>query len=123
MSTQTASVTTSPVRVLRSSLRLSAALAAVGTVLVAGPAMATQPEGWETPAEIPFMDWFLLIVVIPVVAVIVIGVLALVPALRKGETLGPQDPPVDGEWLGGPASGRKQLAEGKADTGGASGSW
>lgn len=125
MSTQTTSVTTSPVRVLRSSLRLTVPLAVVGSVLLAGPAMADPPQQWPAADEVQFMDWFLLMLVFPVAATVVIMLLTLVPAFRKGETLGPQDPPVNGEWLGGPAGGRRALTDGeKADrTGGASGTW
>lgn len=120
VTTKSSSVT-SPARALRSSLRLSAPLAAVGAVLAAGPAMADLPEAWATPDDVQFMDLFMLVVGWPLVIAAVVAGLVHLANLRKP---GHQVPAVEGEWLGGPRD-----AKGAADAtsaegaGGASGQW
>lgn len=125
VTTKTSSVTTSPVRFVRSSLRLSAPLGIVGAVLLAAPALAERPEGWEAPESVQFMDMFLLVLVFPIVAAVVITILTILPALVKGEKLSPNAAPIEDEWLGGPKGGKSELeSSGSAkDAGGASGKW
>lgn len=125
VTTKTSSVTTSPVRVVRSSLRLSVPLGILGSVLLAAPAMAERPENWATPESVQFMDFFLLVLVFPLAATVVITLLAIVPALVKGEKLAPNAAPIEDQWLGGPKGGKAELeSTGSAkDAGGASGQW
>lgn len=125
VTTKTSSVTTSPVRFVRSSLRLSVPLGIVGTVMLAAPALAERPEAWETPESVQFMDFFLLVLALPLAAAVVITLLAILPALVKGEKLSPNAAPVEDQWLGGPKGGKNELesSESVKDAGGASGKW
>lgn len=125
VTTKSSSVTASPARALRSSLRLSVPMAVIGSVLVAAPSMADTPAGWPEPTDGgSFLDHFLLIAVYPLAIALVIALIVYVPALLgkdKAQTAGP----VDGEWLGGPG-GAKAAAQEDTDAsqaGGASGKW
>lgn len=117
VSTKSTSVT-SPARALRTSLRLSVTSLVAGTALLASPAMADVPEPWEVPAETQFMDYFMLLVVWPVVIAAVLFVLVYVANLRKGGDTGIAQ--VEGEWLGG---SRKAEGTPNENAGGASGTW
>lgn len=118
-------MTTSPVRVLRSSLRLSVPLAVMSSVVLAAPAMADLPEAWETPESASFLDFLVLVLAIPVGVALVITLLAIAPALARGEKLTGHHGPVTDDWFGGPRGGKRELkASGSAqDAGGASGTW
>src|SRR5690606_9755547 len=87
VTTKSLSVTSSPVRALRSSLRLSVPLAVATAVLMATPAMADLPEAWETPETAGFLDHFILIAAVPVGVALVIALLTLLPSLARGEKL------------------------------------
>lgn len=125
VTTKSLSVTSSPVRALRSSLRLSVPLAVTTAVLMATPAMADLPEAWETPETAGFLDHFILIAAVPVGVALVIALLTLLPALARGEKLSGHAAPVADEWFGGPRGGKAEItAAGAAkDSGGASGTW
>ncbi|GGD16532.1 hypothetical protein [Nocardioides daphniae] len=125
MTTKSSSVTTSPVRALRSSLRLSVPLTVIGSALLAAPAMADLPEAWETPESVGFMDFFLIVLVVPLVVALVITLLTVLPALARGEKLSGHVSPVADDWFGGPRGGKAEVeASGAAkDAGGASGTW
>lgn len=125
MTTKSPSVTSSPVRALRSSLRLSVPLAVTSAVLMAGPAMADLPEAWETPETASFMDHLLFILALPLAATVVITLMVLVPALARGEKLSGHSAPVSDEWFGGPRGGKAEVtpAGSAKDAGGASGTW
>lgn len=125
VTTKTSSVTTGPVRLVRSSLRLSVPLGIVGSVLLAAPALAERPESWETPENVQFMDFFLLVLIFPLAAAVVITLLTILPALVKGEKLSSNDAPIEDQWLGGPKGGKAELqgSDSAKDAGGASGQW
>ena len=118
-------MTTSPVRALRSSLRLSVPLAVIGTVLVAAPALADVPEAWQTPDEVGLLDILLLILVFPLGLALIITLLTLIPALARGEKLTGQANTADDQWIGGPRGGTAEIEPSGAakDAGGASGKW
>ena len=97
MTKKSTSVTTGPVRFLRSSLRLSVPLAFVGVILLAAPALADLPEAWETPEEKGLLDILFFILVLPVGAALVIVLLTLLPSLARGEKLTGQVDTVDHE--------------------------
>lgn len=125
VTTKTSSVTTSPVRFVRSSLRLSVPLGILGSVLLAAPALAERPEGWSTPESVGFMDFFLVVLLFPLAATLVITLLTVLPALVKGEKLSPNAAPIEDQWLGGPKGGKAELqsSDSAKDAGGASGQW
>ncbi|WP_110239087.1 hypothetical protein [Nocardioides gilvus] len=125
MTTKTFSVTTGPVRLVRSSLRLFVPLGILGSVLLAAPALAERPEAWETPESVGFLDFFLLVLVFPLVATAVITLLTILPALVKGEKLSPNAAPIEDQWLGGPKGGKAELegSDAAKNAGGASGQW
>lgn len=125
VTTKSPSVTSSPVRALRSSLRLSVPLAVTTAVLMATPAMADLPEAWETPEAVGFLDHAIYILGLPVAVALVITLLVLVPSLARGEKLSGHAAPVADEWFGGPRGGKAEVeAAGAAkDSGGASGTW
>lgn len=122
---KSSSVTTSPVRALRSSLRLSVPLAVIGTAMLATPAMADLPEAWETPDEVGFLDIFLYIGVLPLAATLIITLLVLLPALARGESLRGHSTAIEDQWIGGPRGGAAEIETSAAaqDAGGASGKW
>lgn len=125
VTTKSPFVTSSPVRALRSSLRLSVPLAVTSAVLMAAPAMADLPEAWETPETVGFLEVLVLILVIPVAAALVIALLSLLPALARGEKLSGHSTPVTDDWFGGPRGGKAEVEAGGTakDSGGASGTW
>ncbi|QCX26905.1 hypothetical protein [Nocardioides jishulii] len=124
MTTKSTSVTTSPARALRSSLRLSVPLTVIGTALLAAPALALPPEGWDTPESVSFMDYFLLVLVFPLALALVITLAAILPSLVRGEKLSGHSSPVSDDWFGGPRGGKAEVEAGAAkDAGGASGKW
>jgi hypothetical protein len=110
---------TSPARALRSTLRLSVPFVVVGASLLAAPAMADLPEQWEVPAETQFMDYFMLLVVWPLVIAAVLAGLVFVLNLRKPTNAAVTT--VEGEWLGGPRTTKS--TEPDKNSGGASGTW
>lgn len=124
VTTKSTSVTTSPARALRSSLRLSVPLTVIGTALLAAPALALPPQGWDTPESVSFMDYFLLVLVFPLALALVITLATVLPMLLRGEKLSGHSTPVNDDWFGGPRGGKAEVEAGAAkDTGGASGTW
>lgn len=124
MTTKSTSVTSSPVRVLRSSLRLFVPLAVMSSLTFAAPAMADLPEGWETPEAVGLGDFLILVLAIPLSIALVLALLTVLPALARGEKLSGHSGPVTDEWFGGPRGGKAELKAGAAkDSGGASGTW
>ena len=118
-------MTTSPARALRTSLRLSVPMAALGAAFAAAPAMAATPANWAEPTDGgSFMDHFLFIAVYPIGLALVIALLAFAPALL-GKDKAKAAAAVDGEWLGGPAGAKAGSQEGtdSSEAGGASGKW
>lgn len=124
MTIKTSSVTTSPARALRTSLRLGVPMAVVGAALATAPAMADTPANWPEVTEGSFMDHFLLIAVFPIGLALVIALLAFAPALL-GKDKAKAAAGVEGEWLGGPAGAKAGSQEGtdSSQAGGASGKW
>lgn len=98
-----------------------------GALLLAAPAMADRPQGWEPAEEVSFMDLHMLIVVWPLVLFAIITLLFYVPVLiRGGKFTSQASAAVEDQWLGGPRTERGELAEPSPETkqtGGASGSW
>ncbi|UDY24471.1 hypothetical protein [Nocardioides sp. Kera G14] len=55
------------------------------------------PDGWADRTHVAGIDWFLVILIIPIAAALVISLLVLLPGLLKGEGLtGGQPIPADG---------------------------
>lgn len=96
--------------------------------LAAAPAHAEAGEGWfgdAAPGPVDTMHVLLWFVVVPTALFLVIGFLALVPALIKREPILPRHGG-DAQWIGGPGRGTKELPEAEqaaSGSGGASGSW
>ena len=114
--------------VTRSSLRLSvvAALCWLATLPLAGPASAEVPEGWPANEPVSALHAFLLIGGVTLAVILVVTVMAVGPALARGESLAPGVAPVEDQWLGGPRPAAGELAgPDNADSaaGGASARW
>lgn len=120
-------------RLVRRATRAAASVAGAGIVLssvvLASPGHAEVPEGWSDPAPVDTMEAFLVIAGIPLALGLVLTLMTLLPAIARGETLGPMAAPAEEperHWIGGPERGATELAapdteESKA--GGASGRW
>ncbi len=74
-------------RPLRVALRAAAATVAAAPLLTAAPALADVPVGWSDPDPVSILDFLWIFVGAPLVLFVIIGFIAYVPALIKGEKL------------------------------------
>jgi len=74
-------------RPLRVALRAAAATVAAAPLLTAAPALADVPVGWSDPDPVSILDFLWIFVGAPLVLFVIIGFVAYVPALIKGEKL------------------------------------
>jgi hypothetical protein len=90
---------------LRRALRVSAVAAAVGTVLLAQPALAAPPGTWDDPAPMSLLKALLIFAGIPLGLMAVITLLVMAPSLVRGDR---QQRGVaswtEPQWFGGPAN-------------------
>ena len=95
------------------------------------PALAAPPSTWPDPEPVSALDYLLVLLVIPLAVVLVIVVLAYVPAMVRGDrsyTPG-RSWRNENEWFGGPKDGLEAAdrtevpAEPETDRGGASARW
>lgn len=73
---------------LRTATRISAAISPLVVALAAGPAFADVPVGWSDPAPVSPLDFLWIVIGAPLTLFLIIGFIAYVPALIKGEKLG-----------------------------------
>lgn len=71
----------------RRTVRASAVLGPVVAALIAAPAVADVPVGWSDPAPVSVLDFLWVFVGAPALLFLIIGFIAYVPALIKGEKL------------------------------------
>ncbi len=116
-------------RVVRRSVR-ALALTPVLLPLVAAPALAAPPETWEQAEPVGALDFLLVLAIIPLALVLLITLLAYVPAMVRGEKYTPgRSWRNENEWFGGPKDGLEAAdrtevaATGETDRGGASARW
>ncbi len=102
-------------------------LTLAGVLATVAPASASVPEGWDTTESVSGLDFLLVLLVLPLIATLVIGVLAYLSASRPAryssavELLGQQQGQA---WLGGPQKGVEAATGSSAEeTGGASARW
>lgn len=115
-----------PAVLARRAARTAVVLTVPLTAMVASPATADVPEGWSDPEKVDPLHALLVIVGAPLGLALVITLLVLVPALKRGERVLPDHSGGEAAWLGGPRQGTKELpAADSTDSraGGASGSW
>lgn len=110
----------------RQTLRRSLAVLASGAVLVLGApslALADTPAGWADSPHVSGFQFLLVLFLIPGGLAIVIGLLAALPAIIRGNKgYQPGRPFIsDPQWFGGTAKG--EAADEDSDTGGASARW
>ena len=103
--------------------------------LLAAPAYADVPEGWDDQTEVNNLDALHALgiyVGAPLLLFVLIVLAIYVPAMARGEKLlpdhaGPGGHSVpEGQWIGGPRQGVAELPAADGDdsrAGGASGSW
>jgi hypothetical protein len=94
--------------------------------LLAGPASAGTPEGWETKPDIDGLFVLWVFVGLPILAALLIGLLVYLPAMIRGERLAPGPAPSEDQWLGGPRKTPDELAApdtAESQAGGGSGRW
>jgi hypothetical protein len=111
-------------------LTIAAATLLLG--VMAGPAAADTPEGWEKAPDVSPLGFLLVLAIIPLGAAAVISLLALLPTIigDKGYEPG-QSWRGDTEWFGGPTKGvaaaddvtPQQIEQSSQGTGGTSGRW
>ncbi|WP_340539556.1 hypothetical protein [Nocardioides sp. GXZ039] len=100
----------------------AAALLALST----GVASADVAEGWPDNPPVTTAHVLWLMVGVPVGLFLVIGLLALLPSLVRGERLTPGAQGAEDQWLGGPRKSPDELAApdtAESDAGGASARW
>jgi hypothetical protein len=117
---------------LRRVLRAVALAPAVLLPLAAGPAVAVPPEAWPDAEPVSALSFLLVLLVIPLGLGLVIAVLAVVPAMVRGQRYTPGLAwRNEAEWFGGPTDGLgaadrsdPQALEGQGhERGGASARW
>lgn len=96
------------------------------SLVLAAPASAEVPEGWDSPAPIDGLEALLLLGGVPLLLFVVIGFLVYAPSIIRGERIAPGQPVTENQWLGGPRRNAGELAAPDNDdsqAGGASGRW
>jgi hypothetical protein len=99
---------------------------ASSSVLMATPASADVPEGWETPDKVDKLHAILLLGGVPLLLFVVIAFLVYAPSVVRGERIAPGHQVPENHWLGGPRRTTGELAGPDTDdsqAGGASGRW
>ncbi|CUR56417.1 conserved exported hypothetical protein [metagenome] len=97
--------------------------------LLATPARADVPEGWDGQTEHRSLDFLHALGVYlgaPLLLFVLIALAVYLPALIRGERLLPDHSGGEAQWIGGPRQGVAELpaADGEdSRAGGASGSW
>ena len=113
-------------RAARATTRATVLASVVALSVLAAPAHADVPEGWTDPVSIDPLEALLILLGVPLLLFVLILVAVYLPAMKRGEPLLPDHSPGEGQWIGGPRQGTKELpAPDGADSraGGASGSW
>jgi hypothetical protein len=96
------------------------------------PAVAAEPDAWETAPDVSPLGFLLIVVIFPLGAAAVITLLAVLPSLASDRGYQPgQAWRGEPEWFGGPTKGVKsadevtpeQLEARSKDTGGTSARW
>ncbi len=96
------------------------------SLMLAGPASADVPEGWDTPDDVDALQAILLLGGVPLLLCLVIGFLVYAPSIIRGERIAPGQPVTENQWLGGPRKSAAELAGPDTEdskAGGASGRW
>ncbi|HEU4515640.1 MAG TPA: hypothetical protein VFR87_21225 [Nocardioidaceae bacterium] len=116
-------------RVVRRSLRALALTPALLLPLVAAPALAAPPQTWPDPEPVSALDYLMVLLIIPLGLVLLITLLAYVPAMVKGEKYKPgRSWRNENEWFGGPKDGleaadKAEVPATETERGGASARW
>ena len=115
--------------------RLLLGTAVAVPVLLASPAVADVPEGWESqPENVDPLHALLVLGGIPLLLIVLITLAVYLPAMIRGERVAPgSQHELESHWFGGPRQGAAQLESGSAaddraavearDSGGGSGRW
>lgn len=116
--------------------RLLLGTAVAVPVLLASPAVADVPEGWETqPENVDALHALLVLGGIPLLLFLLITLAVYLPPMIRGERVAPgSQHELESHWFGGPRQGAAQLesredsADERAavearDSGGGSGRW
>lgn len=100
------------------------ALTLTGVLATVAPASASVPEGWDTAESVSGLQFLLVLLVFPLVAFLVIWVLAHLAASRPPRYAKAVELHQGQTWMGGPQKG-VQAATGTSaeETGGASARW
>lgn len=101
-------------------------LAAVLVLGLGGPAAADVPVGWSNPEPVSPLHGLTVVFLVPLGIALVILALVYLPPLLRGERVAPGAPPIQNQWLGGPAKSAGELAapDGEeSQAGGASARW
>lgn len=117
-------------RILR---RLLFGTAVAVPVLLASPAVADVPEGWENqPENVDVLHALLVLGGIPVLLFLLITLAVYLPPMIRGEKVAPgSQHELESQWFGGPRQGTAQLQAADSDaaavevrdSGGGSGRW
>lgn len=119
-------------RIRRSLMTLAGACALVLAGGAVAPAVAAEPDAWETAPDVSPLGFLLIVVIFPLGAAAVITLLAVLPSLASDRGYQPgQAWRGEPEWFGGPTKGVKsadevtpeQLEARSKDTGGTSARW
>lgn len=89
----------------RTPLRAAAAGLAASLTLVAGAAFADDPASFPTAPHVSALDWFLVLLLIPAGAALLITLLTVLPSMIHGDSHTSDAWTGDSEWFGGPGKG------------------
>ena len=104
-------------------------LAVAVPLLVASPAGADVPEGWESqPENVDPLHALLVLGGIPLLLFLLIFLAIYLPAMVRGEKVAPgHHHELESQWFGGPRQGPAELESAQAtegnESGGGSGTW
>lgn len=94
--------------------------------LLATPAHADVPQGWTDPTPVDNLHALALLLGAPLLLFVLISLAVYLPSMIRGEPLLPDHSGGEGQWLGGPSQGTRELPaadDDQSQAGGASGSW
>jgi hypothetical protein len=91
---------------LRAFAGITTITVALALPLVAAPALADTPVGWDPAPHVSVLKWLLVLLIIPAGSALFITVLALLPSMVRGSSYRPGETWAGGdEWFGGPSKG------------------
>jgi hypothetical protein len=105
-------------RSLRPALRAFAGITTITVALalpmLAAPAFADRPAGWDQAPHVSAIKYLLVLLIIPGGIALLISLLVMLPSLVRGDSYHPGETWAGGdEWFGGPSKGVEAARSGQ----------